>query len=283
MKIEKYIKDLQNKEFEMLLDIDKVCKKHNIEYYLYYGSVLGAVRHDGFIPWDDDIDIALKYDDYLKLLKYLEEDLDPKKYYVQTYNKEKNYYLLFAKLRNIQTTLVEVANKDKDIIKGVYIDIFPIVGVPNNFIKRKFLEINRAFAISAAYEPIINNKFLRGIFLCFKKIFGRDKLIEYCYKQCIKYSCDSCEELCSIFCIYTFNKNSILKKDLEKPLLHKYNNAMLPIPHNYDAYLKNVYGDYMKFPSEKQIKDSMHAPYFLDLDLPYEEYVKRGKNEKNKS
>ena len=106
--MENYKRDLQLKILDMVKDIDLVCKKHNIKYYLAYGSVLGAVRHQGFIPWDDDFDIMLKLDDYNKFIKACQEDLDSKKYFVQTLETDPNYYLSFGKIRNIQTTLIEL-------------------------------------------------------------------------------------------------------------------------------------------------------------------------------
>ena len=112
-----YKRDLQLCILDMVKDIDKICKKHNIEYYLAYGSCLGAVRHHGFIPWDDDFDIILKYDQYLKFIDVCKNELDKEKYFVQTPETEPNYYLSFAKIRNIQTTLIEEGNKYENIKK----------------------------------------------------------------------------------------------------------------------------------------------------------------------
>ena len=141
MKLEKdYKKKLQSKIFEMLKDIDKLCKENDIEYYLISGSALGAVRHKGFIPWDDDLDIGMTDENYFKFLKICEEKLDKDKYFVQTPKTEKNYYLSFAKIRDITTTLVEENNVDIDITYGVYIDVFPFVGVPNNKMNRNILK-----------------------------------------------------------------------------------------------------------------------------------------------
>ena len=109
--MEDYKRSLQLKILEIVKDIDKICKENNIEYYLCYGSCLGAVRHNGFIPWDDDFDIMLKYDDYKRFLKVCEDQLDKSKYFVQTMESDPYYYLSFAKIRNIKTTLIEEASK----------------------------------------------------------------------------------------------------------------------------------------------------------------------------
>ena len=160
--MENNLKNLQLKLLEIAKYIDKLCQENDIEYYVIYGSALGAVRHKGFIPWDDDFDIGMTYPNYLKFLKVYEEKVDKKKYFLQTLESEPNYYLSFAKFRDITTTLIEEANKDIPITYGVYVDIFPIVGVPNNKFKRALLKINRAFALSANIN-VINNKFLAAI------------------------------------------------------------------------------------------------------------------------
>ena len=161
MKLEKdYKRKLQLKILDIVKDIDKLCKDNNIEYYILYGSTLGAIRHKDFIPWDDDFDIGMTYDNYVKFLNVCEEQLDKSKYYVQTPNKEEDYYLSFSKIRDITTTLIEEGNKDIDIVRSVYVDVFPLVGVPNNKIKENMLKVNRAFMLSAN-KNIINNKVLR--------------------------------------------------------------------------------------------------------------------------
>ena len=269
--MENYKRSLQLKILEMVKDIDSVCKKNNITYYLAYGSCLGAVRHKGFIPWDDDFDIMLKYDDYKKFIKACQTDLDPNKYFIQTLETDPNYYLSFGKIRNIQTTLIEENNKFENMVNGIYIDVFPLVGYPNGKIKKAILEINRAFVLSAN-RNIINNKFLYFIFKLVLKIFGKNNIIKYCTKQCIKYKCEDCEKIISVFdgdgVKIGLTSNSILGQ----PQYVEFEDIKLPIPENYDQYLKNLYGDYMEIPSQAQIDFKTHTPYILDLEHSYKEY-----------
>ena len=188
MKLEEgYKRKLQLKILDIVKDIDKVCRENEIDYYIIYGSAIGAVRHKGFIPWDDDFDIGMTYDNYIKFLNICEQQLDKSKYYVQTPEKEENYYLSFSKIRDITTTLIEEGNKDIDIVRSVYVDVFPLVGVPNNKLKEKVLKINRAFMLSAN-KNIINNKILRGIFYIILKIFGRKRILKYTTKKLAIYN-----------------------------------------------------------------------------------------------
>lgn len=275
MKLDKnYKRKLQLKILDIVKDIDKLCRENNIEYYILYGSALGAIRHKGFIPWDDDFDIGMTYDNYKKFLNVCEKKLDKNKYYVQTYEKEKNYYLSFAKIRDITTTLIEESNKNIDIIRSVYVDVFPLVGVPNNKFKENILKINRSFMISAN-SNIINNKLLSGIFKAILKIFGREKILNYTTKRCFKYKVSESDYLVSITDGDGYTQNKLKKEVFGKPKYVPFEDTMLPVPEDADTYLKNIYGDYMKIPSKKQIKAREHTPYFLDFNLPYDEYKKR--------
>lgn len=264
-----YKRDLQLKILEMVKDVDKLCKKHKIPYYLAYGSVLGAVRHKGFIPWDDDFDIIMKYDDYKKFISICQKELDSKKYFVQTLDTDPNYYLTFGKIRNIETTLIEENNKDEKMVNGVYIDIFPIVGYPEGKLKQIVLNINRAFLLSAN-RNVINNKILQFVFKIILKIFGKERIIKYCYKECVKYNCDDCDKVVSIFDGDGMKINLTSNDILGKPKRVVFEDMKLPIPEKYDKYLKHIYGDYMKLPSEEAIIASTHTPYFLDLEKHYE-------------
>lgn len=266
-----YKRDLQLKILEMIKYIDELCKKHKIEYYLTYGSALGAVRHKGFIPWDDDLDIGMTYENYLKFIEICKSELNTKKYFLQTPENEKNYYLSFMKLRDITTTLIEEKNKNIDITYGVYVDIFPLVGVPKNKIKRKILEINRAFALSVNVN-VINNKMLYNIFKIILKCIGKKKILKTCTKNCVKYSCNDYEDWCSIFDGDGMKINMTTKTIMAPPIRVQFEDTYLPIPQKYDLYLKHIYGDYMKIPSKIEIKEREHTPYIIDLKHSYQEY-----------
>jgi len=274
-----YKRELQLKMLEMMKVIDEICKKNNIEYYLVYGSALGAVRHKGFIPWDDDFDIAMTDDNYYRFLEICENELDKNKYYVQTPEKEKNYYLSFSKIRDITTTLIEESNNDKDITYGVFIDIFPLVGVPENKIKRNILKINRAFMLSANIN-VINNSLLKLIFKIILKLFGKKRILNYCTKQCFKYKAKDHDVWISICDGDGFERNEVSKDVMGKPKYVEFEDIKLPIPNKFSKYLEHFYGDYMKIPSEEEIKNKEHTPYFIDLNMPYEEYIKSHKKKK---
>ena len=124
------IKDLQNVELEILLEVDRICKKHGVKYFLVSGTLLGAVRHKGFIPWDDDIDICMPVSDYRKFCKIAQEELG-ENFFFQSY--ETDFYdRWFAKIRKNNTTCIEKVYENSRLHQGVWIDIFPLIGVKNN-------------------------------------------------------------------------------------------------------------------------------------------------------
>ena len=267
------LRNLQLKILEMVKYIDKLCTENNIDYYVIYGSCLGAIRHHGFIPWDDDFDIGMTYENYLKFIEICKTRIDKTKYFLQTPETEPNYYLSFAKFRDITTTLIEQGNKDADITYGVYVDIFPIVGMPKNKLKRKFLEINRAFALSANIN-VINNKFLHFIFKVILKIVGKKNILRICTKNCFKYSCNDYDDWCSIFDGDGVVINSTTREIMGKPTRVEFEDTMLPVPEKYHEYLTHIYHDYMKIPSQEEIIAKEHTRFVLDLNHGYEEYKK---------
>ena len=125
------IKSLQLICLEILKEIDRVCKKHNILYWLDSGSMLGAVRHNGFIPWDDDLDIAMFRDDYNRFLEIASKELK-ENYFLQTHQTDSEYPLFFAKVRRNNTFIDEKRYRRLNIHKGIYVDIFPVDKLGSN-------------------------------------------------------------------------------------------------------------------------------------------------------
>ena len=125
------LKEIQECGLEILKEVDKVCKKNNINYYLAYGTFLGAVRHKGFIPWDDDIDIYMLYDDIEKFKKCCEKEL-PEKFLVQDFDNDPGMGRIFIKVRNINTYMSENNGVKVTHNEGVWIDIFPLLKTGKN-------------------------------------------------------------------------------------------------------------------------------------------------------
>lgn len=122
---EKKLRRLQLTELEILKEVSSICEKYNLEYYLIGGTLLGAVRHKGFIPWDDDLDIAMPRDDYEKFIVICESNLKSD-YYLESYRNDYNYWIPFSKMRKNNTLFVEKDTQHMVCHNGIFIDIFPL-------------------------------------------------------------------------------------------------------------------------------------------------------------
>ena len=131
----KTLKKLHDVELEILQEIIRICKKYDIKYYLAGGTLLGAVRHKGFIPWDDDLDIGMLREDYDKFMKYGIKEIDDK-YFIHCDKTDPNYWLPFIKVRKNSTTFVEeLLNKKEVLHNGIFVDIFPMDNCNNLLLK----------------------------------------------------------------------------------------------------------------------------------------------------
>lgn len=116
---------------ELLLEVDRICRKREIKYMLSSGTLLGAVRHKGFIPWDDDLDVTMLRSEYDRFCEACEEDLDRSRFFLQTHKNTPGYRWGYAKLRRVGTEYVRAGQEHMDYPTGVFIDIFPRDNVPD--------------------------------------------------------------------------------------------------------------------------------------------------------
>lgn len=127
------ISKLKETQIELLLELKKFCDSNNITFYLFAGTLLGAIRHKGFIPWDDDIDICMPFEDYQKFLSLYKSN---EKYFLQTSETDKGYFYSFGKLRKNNTEYNELITSKLGSHNGIFIDIFPVSGYPSTFFGR---------------------------------------------------------------------------------------------------------------------------------------------------
>ncbi len=126
------LRRLQLIQLEMLIELDRICRKYKIRYNIAFGTLLGAVRHKGFIPWDDDIDVILPIEDYIRLDKLMNEELDETRFFWKTANTEEDNNLTFGQLRRNGTICVRPEREQYNIHRGVFIDVFPVFHQANN-------------------------------------------------------------------------------------------------------------------------------------------------------
>ncbi len=129
------LKNAQQIMLNILVEFDRICTKHNLVYWLDYGTLLGAVRHQGFIPWDDDLDVSMPREDYIKFLQVAKLELN-KKYFLQNKETDKDIFIHFSKIRDMNSLFVEQHETGKNVTyqQGIYIDIFPVNFIASDFI-----------------------------------------------------------------------------------------------------------------------------------------------------
>ncbi len=261
---------MQLMQTDMLVELDRVCRKHNITYSLTGGTLLGAVRHKGYIPWDDDADVGMLREEYEKFKKVAHE-LDPELCYFQDHTTDDGYRWGYGKLRRTGTRYVRVGQEHMKGKTGVFIDIFPIDDVPRTtlgqmlqdfycFILRKILwsEVGKYSETENAFVKFIY-KILSHISPNW--VFARSKKMEN--KSCNK-SPNRCRVLLFPATGKLYKKNPLkLRYGMEKQwysdvVEYDFEGHKLFGTKDFDGYLSYTYGDYMTLPPEE--KRVVHAP-----------------------
>lgn len=248
---------LQNCILHIAKYIDGICEANGIEYCLMGGSALGAVRHKGFIPWDDDLDIFMTPDNYEKFRKVHNNDSG---FYLQEWG-EINGKVAKAKVRLDKSTYIEELFADWDIHQGVFVDIFILHSCPNNKIKRywqyfwaKYI-VTRGVAIRNQNE----RKGIRGLLLRIASIFPKRFLLEYALNQVYRFRSTDSQYLCH-FMGRALLKTGLYKREyFIKTKKVKFEETELYVPIRVEEYLSDRWGDYMKLPSIEEIKKYQHS------------------------
>jgi lipopolysaccharide cholinephosphotransferase len=268
--------EIQNKILEIVKYFNTFCLENNIEYYLMGGSALGAMRHEGFIPWDDDFDVFMTYKNYIKFIKLCDEKLDIECFYLQKENTIE-WPLFFTKLRMNGTTFIEEDSKNRIMHKGFYIDIMCLNNTHKNKIYRYLQYLSaRLLTIKSLAERGYRTKNIikkLSLFIFMPLIKNR---IKYILLNIVR-SLNNKETLYvgHFFGRASFNKTSFLKEYLGKPRLVEFSGIKLPVPSNVEKYLEIRYGSkYMEMPSEKT--KSLYPSHFIyaDPNLNYSIYDK---------
>lgn len=250
---------LKSIQLDLLKHFIEICEKHKLRYYALGGTALGAIRHGGYIPWDDDIDVGLFRKDYETFLKVAQFEL-PEYCFLQTHLTDYDYRLPFAKIRNSNTTFREKAVAHLNINHGVYIDIFPIDGFPDSKrLQRKLINYKRLCRVYAEKDYQKDRNFKRKLFtiLTRVKFIGKSssEALSLLDKKVTKYDA----EKCNLTVLYgaTKLKSDVFDKNVYgKGQIVKFETMQIVIPEQYDLYLSQKYGDYMKLPAvEEQTTD----------------------------
>lgn len=266
--------EMQAKLVDMLAWFHDKCEKEGLRYYIIAGTMLGAVRHGGFIPWDDDIDVGMPRADYEKLRELVKKEQDARYFIEYPGLDNKEYTFLTAKVYDTQTTLIE--KKRKPIKRGIYIDIFPLDGIGDTI--EESVENYKSFNFHFKLQLIITVAFLkrRSLFKNAVTLVGRiiSPLFVRDYKHLKKLD-DICKRIDFDDAKIVSNlmggsgvKGMVPVEYFGKPTPVQFETLTVYGLENPDAYLRSMYGDYMKLPPvEKQV--SLHDSIECNLNKSY--------------
>ena len=268
------VRVVQDKILETMKYIDKLCRENGIEYYIMGGTALGAIRHGGFIPWDDDLDIFMPPAEYEKFKAVFEREQSDK-FVLQEWRTTPKY-LEYAKVRMNGTTFIEEHFKDRtDMHHGIYVDIMILHKVPNRKLAQKLVYYKSKFVTLYGLSKRNWKPKSRGqaLVLFSLKLMPCRLMAKLCYKHIYKYErLTKNYSYCYWITPAKFKQGLFAADFFEKPVDVPFEDTVLLGSEKIKEYLAYRYGDYMKLPSEEAQRAAVHAMVF-DTEKDYTEYL----------
>jgi len=264
------IDTLHSHILQILLSVDRVCREHNIRYYCWAGTMLGAVRHHGFIPWDDDMDICMPRPDYDRFMQHAREWL-PEPLEALSIETSADFPGTFGKIVDSSTTLIERGHSD--YVAGIYIDVFPIDGITGNRLGQR-LATTRYKLLDKLFYFLHRDPYKHGHgpsawpILLIQRLFTHEWVRRQLRAANLSYDYER-----SVYVLdYDDGFRGVIPKSLlGKPQPVEFDGHLLMGLEHPDEYLRQKYGeDYMVVPPHD--KQRQHDFYYLDYNLPYKQY-----------
>ena len=286
--VEESRKKLWECELKMLQIFEEFCEHYHLEYFLIYGALLGAVRHKGFIPWDDDLDIGMLRKDYDIFLQHADEWFK-EPYFVQNGCNDKGYFGRITRIRDSRTTGVIWRDRHKKCNNGIFIEIYPVDNISkddyayHNQVKRA----ERLASIMYHYQYPSEIKSTKGKILSkLSKVYVGVLSFEKVFKKfdsiCAEHSkeeCVFCNTISAVDGLADHSAGDIKHwyiEDVIKTIEVPFENISVKIPINYDRCLKLSYGDYMQLPPVEERGQHHNRIVYYDPSKPYSEALKNG-------
>ncbi|MBQ9131940.1 MAG: LicD family protein [Clostridia bacterium] len=264
-------------QLDLVKQLDRICKKHNLRWYPMWGTLLGVIRHKGYIPWDDDMDVVMPRADYEKLIAICQTELS-NPYFLQTTLNDKQCYYMWVTLRNSNTTGNRETCLSKQQNNGIGIDIMPLDGCQDKPLAYKIsrFPVRVATVLANTYVNEFNTGKIAVILRKFLRLFkfNYKKAYLWAEKQNKKFKWENYNRVAfrahADPLTKVIQRDMWLKEDFATTIDMPFENITIPVPCGYDRILKQIYGDYMKFPpmDKRQGKHDM----VFEPDIPYKEY-----------
>lgn len=266
------LNEIKKIELNVLIEVAKLCEEQGLRYWLAGGTLIGAIRHHGFIPWDDDIDIAMPRSDYMKLIAYCKENETPFDLFAHEIND--GHFRLFAKACSKDTIVEENDGRYSLCPTGIWVDIFPLDGLGNSYTgalriakKHKHDQYLLTASLWKKYfrgERSIFREPYRFVFYLMGKFVNKRKLIQKMENRYIFNDFDT-SKYCAPVC-GSYAEKEIVEQELFKNSIDvEFEGHMFKAPAGYDRYLTLLYGDYMQLPpEEKRVGHHTFTAYYKE-------------------
>ena len=253
------ILQLQNCILNVAKYIHDFCEENGIKYCLMGGSALGAIRHEGFIPWDDDLDIFMRPDDYEQFRKLFIRKGDKDNFYLQEWG-ESDGMVTLAKLRMNNTFLLEKDLAEKEMHHGVFVDIFILHNCPKNKMKRLWQYAWAKYLVTkGAANRNLSKSGLLGFLIKFCRLFPKRFMLNFALKQVYRFNREQSDYYCH-FLGRARMKNGLYKKEYFEDYINvPFETIELKVNNRIKDYLTDRWGDYMKLPSQEEVKKFQHS------------------------
>ena len=264
-------------QLSMLDEVERICRKYGLRYFADSGTLIGAVRDKGYIPWDDDIDLAMLREDYERFVKVAPRELG-EGLKLQTVYTEENYLRGHAQIRDGRTTGYNEEDARAGYNCGIFIDIFPLDGMPDGKLAARLWAFQVRLCWMVLYtwyrydyyeKKTLAGRLLHGfgrlLHIPMRRAYRRYEMV------CARYKGKHTKRVCDTVFISQLAKNTWERKWFEDVVYLPFENRQIPAPVGYDGRLRAEYGEYWK-PAKAP---TMHGGLVLDPDVPYEEYLKR--------